>query len=94
MKMEIRKCKYCGCELDKVMMPPETDWGVEYFYVCMNDECEYYVKGWQWMYEKYNVKASYRYKYNPFQSDEGPIPVRSPEDYRGWVVPKIKDKGE
>lgn len=87
--METNKCKYCGVELQKVLMPPESDWGVEYFMVCMNDDCQYYVRGWKWMEENYRVKASYRYKFNPENNDEGPLPVRSAEDYKNFIVHKF-----
>jgi hypothetical protein len=90
--MEKFKCKYCGATLDKVILPPENEWGVEYLMVCMNNECSYYVKGWEWMLEKYNVKASYRYKVNTFHGDDGPLSIRSPLDYTGWVVKKFMDK--
>jgi hypothetical protein len=84
--MEKKTCKYCGGELSKVLIPQESDWGVEFFMICMNDECSYYVKGWDWMQEQYKVKASYRYKYDPSSDIEGPIPVKSPNDMKDWVV--------
>ena len=87
--MEKHVCKYCGKELDKVLMPPESDWGVEYFFICMNDECSYFVRGWDWMQEKFKVHASYRYKYDPEKDTSGPIPVKSPQDMKDWVVVKF-----
>ena len=90
--MEKKKCKYCGEELKKVLIPPQSDWGVEHFLVCMNDECSYYVQGWNWMKEKYKVNASYRYKYNPEKDDDGPIPVKSPDDMKDWVVVQFEQK--
>ena len=84
--MDKKTCKYCGAELDKVLIPPESDWGVEYFFVCMNDDCSYFVRGWDWMKEQYKVHASYRYKLDPESNQEGPIPVKSIEDMKSWVV--------
>ncbi len=88
--MEKYTCKHCGAELTKVLMPPDTDWGVEYLMVCMNNDCGYYTRGWKRMKEVYNKKASYRYQLNTFTGYEGPIPVTSPEDYTGWVVKKVR----
>ncbi len=88
--MKEKVCKYCGKKLEKVLMPPESDWGVEYFLICMSDECPYYVRGWTWMKERFKVSASYRYKYNPENGEEGPIPVKSPDDMKDWVVRKVK----
>ena len=84
--MEKHVCKYCGKELEKVLIPPESKWGVEYFLVCMNDKCSYYTRGWEWMKNRYEVHASYRYRLDPDTSIDGPIPVKSPDDMKEWVV--------
>jgi hypothetical protein len=84
--MEKKACKYCGSELQKILLPVDSDFNVEYLYVCFNDECGYYVRGWDWMKEKYNVNASYRYKWEPFHDIEGPIPVLSPYTFKEMIV--------
>ena len=90
--MEKIKCKHCESEMTKVLIPPDSDWGVDFFWVCMNDECSYYVKGWDWMMKNFQVKASYRYKVNVYNNNEGgPMPVFSPDDLKGWVVKKFRD---
>jgi len=80
------KCKHCGSTLKQVKMPPESDWNVPYQMICMNDECGYYQRGWDWMRQNYKVKASYRYRYNTFNGEDGPIPVFSPMDLKDLVV--------
>ncbi len=92
--MEKVTCKYCGKEMDKVLMPPESDWQVEYFMICMNDDCPYYVRGWNWMKEQFKVNASYRNKYNPEDGTLMPIPVKSPDDMKDWVVKKFEETEE
>jgi hypothetical protein len=79
------KCKYCGSELKKVMLPYDSDFLVDYLWVCLNDECDYYKRGWKWMEDKYHVRASYRYKYNSFTGNEGPLPVQSPYSWKDMV---------
>ena len=80
------ECKYCGSKLKKVMLPANNDFQVEYFMVCFNDDCEYYVRGWEWMKNKYNVVSSYRYKFNPVFGDEGPLHVESPYTFKDAIV--------
>ena len=67
--------------MSKVLMPPESDWGVEYFMICMHDNCPYFVKGWDWMMEKYKVKASYRNKMDTFVHRKV---AKSSVSERGW----------
>jgi hypothetical protein len=80
--MEKKSCKYCGSELSKIYLPVDSDFNVEYLFVCLNDECGYYIRGWDWMKKNYNVTSSYRYKYDPFHDIEGPIPVASPTTFK------------
>ena len=42
-------CPYCNQKMKKWKTPPLSTWSAEYFYVCFNDECSYYVKGWKHM---------------------------------------------
>lgn len=85
-------CKYCGNELSKVLLAPDNDWGVEFLMICLNDDCSYYQRGWNWMKEKYNVAASYRYKIDVSTGIEGPIPVISPGDFKNQVVLKFVEQ--
>ncbi|MDA3843416.1 MAG: hypothetical protein PF588_03485 [Candidatus Kapabacteria bacterium] len=87
--MEKKVCKHCGAELDKVLIPEESDWGVEYFFICMNDECGYFKRGWERMKEVYKVRASYRWKIDPDTGAEGPIPVKSVNDMKDWIVKRF-----
>ena len=84
--METKKCKHCGTELSKVAMPYDSDWNVEYLMICMNDDCEYYKKGWDWMWNKFKQYVSYRYYYNTFFNTDGPFPVAKPEDLKSSII--------
>jgi len=70
-------CPHCEQKLSRWKCPPLTTWGETFHYVCFNDDCPYFVKGWDWMLEKYNVKSSYRHKYDPETGAVGPLPVWS-----------------
>ena len=59
------KCPHCGKEMTLWEVPsiPMGDglgWGEPYLYVCFNDECPLYIKGWDKVQEDYGHKASYR----------------------------------
>jgi len=79
-------CPHCGEQLKKWASPPDSTWGVEFQYVCFNDECSYYVRGWEWMLSKYNVNSSYRFRLNPLTGESGPLPVWSPGAHKSNIV--------
>nr|CAJ31181.1 conserved hypothetical protein [uncultured sulfate-reducing bacterium] len=80
------KCPHCGGKLSRWCPPPESAWGAGDLRVCFNDECSYYAHGWQWMKDNYQQHASYRYRYDPKNGDEGPLPVWSADALRDCIV--------
>ena len=79
-------CPHCGERLKKWLVPVESSWEEEYFFVCFNDDCSYYKKGWAWMKEQYKQNGSYRYTLNPFNGAESMIPVWSDVATREMIV--------
>ena len=81
-----RTCPHCEARLKKWRVPEELSWSEEFFLVCFNDECSYYKKGWEWMKEQYNQRASYRYALNPSTGGSMQIPVWSDSATREMIV--------
>jgi len=79
-------CPHCGSNLIGWSTPPDSSWGGAIHLVCFNDECQYYLDGWKHMMERYEVKASYRYKLDPDTGTAKPLPVWSPEAHRSFIV--------
>ena len=80
----LKNCPHCGTELEPWRPPQGSSWNEEAHYVCFNDECSYYVKGWDWMYSQYQQRISYRFRYNPETGERGPLPV--------WSEHALKDR--
>jgi hypothetical protein len=55
-------------------------------YICFNDACPYYVRGWDKMCSQGNRGNSYRLMYNPEKDTTLPIPVPSPKALREGIV--------
>jgi hypothetical protein len=70
-------CSHCGEKMNKWKIPDGSTWETEFHYVCFNDTCPYYVRGWEYMMQQNNVHASYRHRYNPKTGKSGPLPVWS-----------------
>jgi hypothetical protein len=83
------QCPHCGEKLKKWLVPDnpfEVTWDNEFMYICFNDHCPYYVRGWDHMSREGNRGVSYRLMYNPEKDVCMPIPVPSPMALRESVV--------
>lgn len=79
-------CKHCGKKLSKIAIPENSDWNTEFLFVCMNDDCQYYIRGWEWMKTNFNSISSYRYMINPLTNIDGPIPVFTNTQYKNLII--------
>jgi hypothetical protein len=79
-------CPHCGEALNKWLVPEAATWDDEFFLVCFNNECSYYIRGWKWMKEQYNQEASYRYALNPNTGGSLMIPVWDENATRMMIV--------
>jgi hypothetical protein len=83
-------CPHCGARMLRWKPPDDSSWGPLPQLVCFNDDCPYYVKGWEHMKTHYNQRASYRHRYNPQDDSSGPLPAWSPAAHRDRI---IEEKG-
>ncbi len=81
-----KTCPHCGTALKKWQVPVESSWSEEYFYVCFDDDCSHYRKGWEWMKEQFRQRASYRYMLSPDTGASSSLPVWSESAMRELIV--------
>jgi len=88
---EAPTCVHCGKKMTKITPPPYTigdglGWGVKYLWICLNDECPFFVEGWEHMRENYGKNASYRYMCFPDNGESGAICVFSYEGLKAQII--------
>ena len=83
------QCPYCGERLNKWAVPDNPfacTWDNDFMYICFNDKCPYYVRGWEFMYREGNRGVSYRLMYYPEKDRCMPIPVPTPGALRESII--------
>ena len=83
------RCPHCGEKMLKWAVPDnpfEVTWDNEFMYICFNDVCPYYVRGWDFMYREGNRGSSYRLMYNPEKDCCMPVPVPTPRALRESII--------
>ncbi len=83
---ETPTCPYCNQKMKKWRLPEGSTWQNEFFYVCFNDECPYFVRGWDVLWETQQTKASYRCRFDPGSNSFKPLPVWSYDALKENIV--------
>lgn len=83
---ETHNCPHCSQELQRWQTPIDSSWGGAIRLVCFNDDCPYFVKGWEVMMERQSISASYRHMMDPESGWTGPIPVWSKTALREGIL--------
>ncbi|MBU8932601.1 MAG: ogr/Delta-like zinc finger family protein [candidate division Zixibacteria bacterium] len=85
-KKKIDICPHCGQKMHLWQPPVEANWGLHAHYVCFNDDCSYYVKGWEWMRTEYDQNISYRHRVDPETGQSSPLPAWSSQAHRDRII--------
>ncbi|PIE58575.1 MAG: zinc ribbon domain-containing protein [Desulfobulbus propionicus] len=88
---EKHACPHCSQELSLCHAPPihvgdGLGWGSEYLYICLNDDCPLFVKGWQYIENQYGHVGSYRHMQLPNSKEAINMMVVGKSAFKGSVV--------
>ena len=87
MSITVPTCPECAEPMKRWATPSESSWEGGYLWVCFNDECGYFVRGWAFMEERFGRRASYRHSMDPSTGARAPLPVWSREALRDQIIP-------
>ena len=84
-------CPHCSGDLSLCHAPPVhvgdgLGWGSEYLFICLNDTCPLFVKGWDYIANQYGHVGSYRYMELPNSKENYTMMVVTKDAFTGSVV--------
>jgi hypothetical protein len=85
-KVEIPICPHCRQPMKKWKVPVNSTWPHDFFYVCFNDDCPYFIQGWTYIWEEQQTRASYRCRLDPDSGKCVPLPVWSPAALKEDII--------
>ena len=83
-------CPHCDSKLTKWQVPdsPFNEWPSQYQYLCFNDDCVYFQRGWHTMASQGNF-GSYRFMFDPTTGGCHNVLVLSPTALREGIVEDV-----
>lgn len=84
-------CPHCSGDLSLCHAPPVhvgdgLGWGSEYLFICLNDTCPMFVKGWDYIANQYGHVGSYRYMELPNSKERYSMMVVTKDAFTGSIV--------
>lgn len=84
-------CPHCNTKMSCCHAPPfhvgdGLGWGSEYMFICLNDDCPLFVKGWKYIEENFSHTSSYRYMIIPGEKSGNTMMVGSKDAFKGSIV--------
>jgi len=88
---EKRYCPHCSGDLSLCYAPAMhvgdgLGWGSEYLFICLNDECPLFRKGWDYIANQYGHVGSYRYMEIPNSKETYNMMVVGKDAFTGSIV--------
>jgi hypothetical protein len=80
-------CPHCEEPMQRWATPVGSSWDASFLWVCFNDKCGYFVRGWAFLEERFGRRASYRHSLDPSTGATGPLPVWSQAALRDQIIP-------
>ncbi len=96
---EVKTCPHCKqnmslCEAPPIHVGDGLGWGSDVLFICLNDTCPLFLKGWDQIEHQYGHHASYRYMEVPGSPEGNCMMVGNADAFKGCVVNKDELKNQ
>jgi len=90
---EEKTCPHCKttmscCEAPPIHVGDGLGWGSEVMFICLNDYCPLFLKGWDHIESKYGHHASYRYMELPKSREGNCMMVGNADAFKACIIDK------
>jgi len=88
---EVKTCPHCKqtmslCEAPPIHVGDGLGWGSDVLFICLNDGCSLFLKGWDQIEKQYGHHASYRYMELPGSPEGNCMMVGNADAFKACVV--------
>ncbi len=88
---EEKICPHCknrmyACEAPQIHVGDGLGWGSDILFICLNDYCSLFLKGWEHIENKYGHHASYRYMELPGSKESNIMMVGNKDAFKASVI--------
>jgi hypothetical protein len=88
---EVHICPHCKekcscCEAPQFHVGDGLGWGSDVLFICLNDECPLFVRGWEQIETQYGHRSSYRYMELPGSKESNVMMVGNAMAFKGSVI--------
>jgi hypothetical protein len=88
---EVHICPHCKTQMSCCEAPPihigdGLGWGSEVMFICLNDDCTLFIKGWEYVDRQYGHVASYRYMELPGSKESNVMMVGSEDAFKSSII--------
>lgn len=90
---EVKVCPHCKenlscCEAPPIHIGDGLGWGSEVLFICLNDSCPVFLKGWDQIEAQYGHHSSYRYMELPDSKERNYMMVGNADAFKACVINK------
>lgn len=88
---EVHTCPHCKttlscCEAPQFHVGDGLGWGSDVLFICLNDDCSLFVRGWEQIEVQYGHRSSYRYMELPGSKESNVMMVGNEMAFKGSVI--------